>query len=74
MFNAAIINIGLSLSGGQSFSCIKGPSPIADQAKLHMDTVIAHIKKVLLSVAVETYVCEFLPLSIRLSESRFKLL
>lgn len=58
MFNAAIINIGLSLSGGQSFSSIKVPSPIADQVKLHMDTVIAPIKKVFLSVAaeVETYV------------------
>lgn len=58
MFNAAIINIGLSLSGGQSFSSIKILSPIADQVKLHMDTVITPIKKVPLSVAAEaeTYV------------------
>lgn len=52
MFNAAIINIGLSLSGGHSFSSIKVPSPDrltcrVDPVKAHMDTVIVPIKKVL---------------------------
>lgn len=61
MFNAAIINIGLSLSGGHSFSSIKVLSPDqvtywVDPVKLHTVTVIVPIKKVLLSKAVETCV------------------